>query len=182
MPDMIDKLQICKVRNVKTPTRGTPVAAGLDFYVPDDLTVDDMKAMFSKTNHVLDFELNAKTGFVTRIIVKPGQSACIPSGIKARIPDGYCMEFHNKSGVACKKSLIAGSQTIDSDYLGEWHIDVHNVSSVNAASIAAGEKIAQFLMYRIECPSVDVIDSEEELFDGVKSERGEGAFGSTGTN
>lgn len=97
------------MRNVKTPTRGTPVAAGLDFYVPDDLTVDDMKAMFSKTNHVLDFELNTNTGFVTRIIVKPGQSACIPSGIKARIPDGYCMEFHNKSGVACKKSLIAGS-------------------------------------------------------------------------
>lgn len=59
---------------------------------------------------------------------------------------------------------------------------MHNVSSVNAASIAAGEKIAQFLMYRIECPSVDVIDSEEKLFDGVKSERGEGAFGSTGTN
>ena len=178
---MIDKIQICKVRDVKTPVRGTPVAAGLDFFVPNDLTVDDMKVMFSKTNHVLDFEFDSKTGFVTRIIVKPGQSACIPSGIKARIPHGYCMEFHNKSGVACKKSLIQGSCLIDEDYQGEWHIDVHNVSSVNAAEIKAGDKIAQFIMYAVEYPAVDVVGSAEELFAGVESERGEGAFGSTGT-
>lgn len=34
----VDKIRICKTRNVKTPTRGTPVAAGLDCYVPFDIT------------------------------------------------------------------------------------------------------------------------------------------------
>ena len=129
---MVDKIQITKTRRVKTPARGTAVAAGLDFFVPEDLTETDMEKMFSKTGHPLDY-VTGPDGFVSEFVIKPGQSACIPSGIKARLPHGYCMEFHNKSGVACKKSLLAGSCLIDEDYQGEWHIDVHNVSSVNAA-------------------------------------------------
>ena len=34
----IDKIRICKTRRVKTPARGTAVAAGLDFFVPESLT------------------------------------------------------------------------------------------------------------------------------------------------
>ena len=177
---MIDKIQICKTRNVKTPVRGTSVAAGLDFFVPYELTPDDMDKMFNKTGHVLDYTVGPD-GFVSEFVVKPGQSACIPSGIKAKLPHGYCMEFHNKSGIACKKSLLAGSCLIDEDYQGEWHIDVHNVSSTNAAHIFAGDKIAQFVMYKVEYPTVEIIPNESELFADVKSERGEGAFGSTGT-
>lgn len=138
-----------------------------------------MEAMFDKTGHVLEYELDGD-GFVSEIVVGPGQSACIPSGIKARLPRGYCMEFHNKSGVACKKSLLAGSCLIDEDYQGEWHIDVHNVSGTNNALVKAGDKIAQFVMYKVEYPAVEEAGSAEELFAGADSERGEGAFGSTG--
>ena len=175
----IDKIQICKTRNVKTPTRGTSVAAGLDFYIPDDLTSVDMEKMFDKTEHVLEYSTN-DMGFVTEIRINPGQSACIPSGIKAKIPHGYCMEFHNKSGIACKKSLIAGSCLIDEDYMGEWHIDIHNVSSEKFAIIKAGDKIAQFVMYKVEYPTVEVVETAEKLFADTESERGDGAFGSTG--
>ena len=178
---MIDKIQIVKTRYVKTPDRGTPVAAGLDFYVPFDLTDRDMHMMFEKTGHRLSY-ITGPDGFVTEMIVKPGQSACIPSGIKAKLPHGYCMEFHNKSGVACKKSLLAGSCLIDEDYEGEWHIDVHNVSGANSAVVKAGDKIAQFVMYKVEYPEVEEMASEGELFAGSQSERGAGAFGSTGTN
>jgi len=178
---MIEKIQIAKTRNVKTPQRGTSVAAGLDFYVPDDLTEKDMDAMFAKTGCTLSY-IVGPDGFVDEMVVGPGQSACIPSGIKAKLPHGYCMEFHNKSGVACKKSLLAGSCLIDEDYEGEWHIDVHNVSGRNNALVKAGDKIAQFVMYKVEYPAVEVVGSAEELFAGSGSERGEGAFGSTGTN
>lgn len=177
---MVDKIQITKTRRVKTPARGTAVAAGLDFFVPEDLTDADMEKMFSKTGHPLEYAIGPD-GFVSEFVIKPGQSACIPSGIKARLPHGYCMEFHNKSGVACKKSLLAGSCLIDEDYQGEWHIDVHNVSSVNAAHVFPGDKIAQFVMYKVEYPAVELVDTEAELFAGAESERGEGAFGSTGT-
>lgn len=175
---MIDKIQIFKTRQVKTPARGTVVAAGLDFFVPEDLTAADMETMFGKTGCVLDYTL--KDDKVIEFVVMPGQSACIPSGIKARLPHGYCMEFHNKSGVACKKSLLAGSCLIDEDYQGEWHIDVHNVSSTRPAVIHSGDKIAQFVMYRVEYPTVEIAGSEAELFAGAESDRGEGAFGSTG--
>ena len=29
-------MKIVKVRNVKTPTRGTGLSAGIDFYIPED--------------------------------------------------------------------------------------------------------------------------------------------------
>lgn len=177
---MIESIQIAKTRKVKTPSRGTPVAAGLDFYMPEDLTAEDMSAMEKKTGHRLDYVKDEAGNFVKTIVIKPGQSACIPSGVKAKLPHGYCMEFHNKSGIACKKSLLAGSCLIDEDYEGEWHIDVHNVSSTNACTVAAGDKIAQFVMYRVEYPAVEEVASAEELFAGSASERGEGAFGSTG--
>lgn len=54
-------MKIVKVRNVKTPTRGTGLSAGLDFYIPED------------------FEAKQ---------IWPGESINIPSGIKARIPRG----------------------------------------------------------------------------------------------
>lgn len=105
---MIEKLEIVKTRNVKTPARGTSVAAGLDFYVPEDLTKDDMISMFDKTGHTLNVDYT-EDGYVKNMYLEFGQSACIPSGIKAKLPHGYCMEFHNKSGIAMKRGLIAGA-------------------------------------------------------------------------
>ena len=169
-------IRISKTRNVKTPTRGTPLASGLDFYVPEDLTVSDMEAMFDKTGHVLEYE-TGENGFVTQMTIGWGESACIPSGIKALLPHGYCMEFHNKSGIAMKRGLIAGAQLIDADYQGVWHIDLHNTSKIPAV-VKAGDKIEQFVMYKTEYPDVLEVP-EDELFKNVTSARGEGAFGST---
>ena len=86
------------------------------------------------------------------------------------------MEFKNKSGVACKKSLISGACLIDEDYQGVIHVDVHNVSSTNSVVVKAGDKLAQFVMYAVEYPTVEVVESEEKLYDGMNSARGEGAF------
>lgn len=176
MNERIETIKISKTRNVKTPTRGTSLASGMDFYVPDDMTVADMEAMFEKTGHRLAYEVG-EDGFVTQMTIGWGESACIPSGIKALLPHGYCMEFHNKSGVAMKRGLIAGAQLIDADYQGVWHIDLHNTSKIPAV-VKAGDKIAQFVMYRTEYPDVVEVP-ENELFVGAESERGEGAFGST---
>lgn len=176
----IDKLRIFKTRNVKTPSRGTSVAAGLDFFVPEDLTAEDIMAMETKTGHEIICEFN-DAGYMTSMVIGPGQSACIPSGIKAKIPHGYCMEFHNKSGIGVKKSLLAGACLIDEDYEGEWHIDVHNVSGTNNAYVKAGDKLAQFVMYAVEYPAVEIAESEQDLFSGSNSERGSGWAGSTGT-
>ena len=39
---MSGTLKFCKIREVKSPVRGTLVAAGIDFFVPEDLTEEVM--------------------------------------------------------------------------------------------------------------------------------------------
>lgn len=147
------EIKIFKLRSVKTPQRGTPKSAGIDFYVPDD---------FEKTE------------------LAPHQSILIPSGIKVKLPDGYALVANNKSGVATKKQLIFGAAVVDEDYQGEIHLHLINTGHVNAV-ISPGDKILQFLLEKQEYASVIEVNSEAELFEGVVTERADGGFGSTGT-
>ena len=144
-------MKIAKTRDVKTPTRGTLQSAGLDFYIPDGWTMDNP--------------------------IWPGQSVCIPSGIKANVPSGYALIAFNKSGVALKKGLDVGACVVDEDYQGEIHLHLTNVSR-EKIRLAAGEKIVQFVLLPVNYAEVEVVE-EEHLFD-EETERGSGGFGSTG--
>lgn len=147
-------MKILKIRDVKTPTRGTQMSAGLDFYVPND---------FPGVHYLA-----------------PSQMINIPSGIKAKIPEGCALVAFNKSGVALKKGLSVGASVIDEDYQGEIHLHVYN-SGDTVATIAPGEKLIQFLLIPINYTSVTEVMNEQELFN-AKTERGSGGFGSTGIN
>lgn len=145
-------MKIAKVRNVKTPTRGTEFSAGIDFYIPNDM------------------EWDGKT-------IRPGEAVIIPSGIIANVPRYHALIAFNKSGVATKKGLQVGACVIDEDYQGEIHIHLTNVSR-NDAHIACGDKIVQFLLIPICYVDLEEVDPSY-IFSEV-SERGTGAFGSTG--
>lgn len=145
-------MKILKVRDVKTPERGTPGSAGIDLFVPNDFK---------------------------EISLKSGESVLIPSGIKANIPEGYALIAMNKSGVAVKRNLIVGACVIDEDYQGEMHIDLKYIGN-ETATISPGDKINQLLCVPINYVDIEEVSSEEELFDSV-TERGAGGFGSTGT-
>ena len=145
-------MKIAKIRNVKTPTRGTKGSAGIDFYVPNDFP-DSLRR------------------------VTPGDRYFIPSGIKANVPNGYALIAFNKSGVALKKDLMVGACVVDSDYQGEIHLHLINVGTKDVY-IEPGEKLAQFLLVPVDHCVVDVVD-ESELFDATTN-RGAGGFGSTG--
>ena len=146
-------LKISKVRDVKTPTRGTSGSAGIDFYVPND------------------YPANLCT-------VQPGDRYFIPSGIKANVPEGFALVAFNKSGVALRKQLIVGAAVVDSDYQGEIHLHLIN-SSNTAVEIQPGEKLTQFLLLPVNHCGIKEVE-EEKLFDNG-SVRGAGGFGSTGT-
>ncbi len=145
-------MKISKVRNVKTPTRGTEGSAGIDFYVPDDYPDDLCR-------------------------VAPGERYFIPSGIKANVPEGFALIAMNKSGVALKKGLMVGACVVDSDYQGEIHLHLVNTSTKDAF-VEPGEKLTQFLLIPVNHCSVELV-GEEELFD-TQTSRGSGGFGSTG--
>lgn len=144
------KIQIKKIRDVKTPSRGTPESAGLDFYIPKDYIDSQMLLM-------------------------PGQSVFIPSGIKVRIPKGYALVAFEKSGVAVKQGLTVGAKVVDSDYDGEVHLHLVN-TSYSRIYIQPEQKITQFILLPIELADVEEVTEFEER----ESQRGEGGFGSTG--
>lgn len=164
-------MKILKVRNVKTPTRGTDKSAGIDFYIPED------------------FE---------SVYMAPGIDVLIPSGIKVNIPEGYMLMAAEKSGVttssyACEYAgrepkpeafrgpTVLGAKIVDEDYQGEIHIHIINVGSFGV-TIKPGMKIAQFILVPVSYDTIEEVTSEEELYNGVETQRGKGGFGSTGEN
>ena len=120
---------IKKIREVKTPARGTSKSAGLDFFVPDD---------FEKSK------------------VWPGKSILIPSGIKAQVPEGYALIAFNKSGVATKEGLGVGACVVDEDYEGEIHLHMINVGD-KVVDIVPGQKLTQFILIQINYSDVQVV-------------------------
>lgn len=144
-------MKIAKIRNVKTPTRGTRQSAGIDFYVPEDL----------------DWEIKT---------LRPNESVLIPSGIKVSIARNLALIAFNKSGVATKKGLQVGACVIDSDYQGEIHIHLTNVSN-KETHISQGEKIVQFVLLPVWLDTPEVVHIDD-LYKEV-SQRGTGGFGST---
>ena len=145
-------MKIAKIRDVKTPTRGTHGSAGIDFYVPNDYPNSLRR-------------------------VAPGERFFIPSGVKANVPEGYALIAMNKSGVALKKGLMVGACVVDSDYQGEIHLHLVNTSN-DDVTIEAGEKLTQFLLIPVDHCAVEVVN-ESDLF-SHESDRGAGGFGSTG--
>jgi dUTP pyrophosphatase len=146
-------LSICKVRDVKTPNRGTKLSAGIDFFVPNDFKQVDLY---------------------------PSEAILIPSGIKVRPPDGFALIAFNKSGVALNKNLSVGACVVDEDYRGEVHLHVYNFGS-KPVTISPGDKLVQFLMLRPEYSDVVEFEPDHCLFQ-EQTERGVGGFGSTGSN
>ncbi len=145
-------MKISKIRDVKTPTRGTPGSAGIDFFVPNDYP-DNLCE------------------------ISPLDRFFIPSGIKANVPEGFALIAMNKSGVALKKGLTVGACVVDSDYQGEIHLHLINTSD-KPVRIQPGDKLTQFLLVPVNHCSVTVVD-EADLYEDVTT-RGSGGFGSTG--
>ena len=127
---MIYKMKLQKLRNVKTPNRGTTSSAGIDFYVPED------------------FET---------VSLKPGESVLIPSGIKMQLPRGYALIAFNKSGVAVKQGLSVGACVVDEDYEGEIHLHMINTSEKDQV-IATGQKLVQFVLVPVAYFDIEEVE------------------------
>lgn len=160
-------MKFSKIRDVKSPSRGTEKAAGIDFYIPNDFQ---------------------------SLTIWPREDVLIPSGIKANIPEGFMLMAANKSGVvtsaeACKKigrkpkseafhsSAIVGASIVDEDYQGEIHIHLINTGK-EIIHLKPGMKIAQFILVPVNYEKLEEV-AESELFK-QSSKRGDGGFGSTG--
>jgi dUTP pyrophosphatase len=109
------------------------------------------------------------------VIVQPMAVALIPTGLKMAVPQGFEIQVRPRSGLALKKkiTLLNTPGTIDSDYRGEVQVILMNFGD-EPFKIERGDRIAQFVLARVERPEWQVVPSLEA------TERGSGGFGSTG--
>jgi len=164
------RLKIYKTRNVKTPNRSTLYSAGYDLYIPkfDKKFLSDLKKFNAQ---ILDIDKNI-------IYIKPNERILIPSGFHINIPHGYALFIKNKSGIASKRGFDRLAEVIDSDYQGEVFLNLVNTSNMTQ-TITEGEKILQMTLMPVIYPKLHEIETLEKLYP-EKTERGDGAFGSTG--
>lgn len=109
--------------------------------------------------------------------IEPLRSELVGTGIKVNIPYGYVGLIHPRSGLAAKKNVtvLNAPGTVDAGYHGEVKVILYNASPDENFIYAAGDRIAQLIIQKVELPEIIPVDSFEE-----KTDRGEGGFGSTG--
>ena len=109
------------------------------------------------------------------IIISPGMTAFVPTGLSMELPKGTAGLIYARSGLACKRGLAPANKVgvIDSDYRGEFIVALHNHSN-KPQNILPGERIAQLVITPVFTPGFTEV---EELND---TDRGSGGFGSTG--
>ena len=110
------------------------------------------------------------------VIVAPGETAWIPTGIALELPKGCAGLVYARSGLACKKGLAPANKVgvIDSDYRGQIVVVLHN-HGTEPQQISSGDRIAQLVITPVWTPAY------EEVNEISSSERGAGGFGSTGS-
>ncbi len=109
------------------------------------------------------------------IIIEPGKTAFIDTGLAISVPCGNVALIYARSGLACKRGLAPANKVgvVDSDYRGEVKVALHNHSN-EPYTVTAGERIAQMVI----TPYIKCDFEEADTLDDT--DRGQGGFGSTG--
>ena len=110
-----------------------------------------------------------------KIILEPGKSKIIPTGLSIAIPSDLEVQIRPRSGLALKYniSVLNTPGTIDSDYRGEIKVILFNHGHEEFI-INNGDRIAQMILQPVLKFQFDEV---EDLDDTI---RGSGGFGSTG--
>lgn len=111
------------------------------------------------------------------VVIPPGETALVSTGIKMAIPDGFEIQVRPRSGLALrdKITVLNTPGTIDPDYRGEVGVILINHGK-EAYTVTRGQRIAQLVL-------VPVAKADFTLADELATTaRGSGGFGHTGTN
>ena len=110
-----------------------------------------------------------------KIIINPGKTAMVSTGIAVAIPKNYEIQIRPRSGLAAKNSIsvLNTPGTIDSDYRGEIKIILINLGKKSFV-VKSGDRIAHMIL----CPVAKI--KLKEVKNLPKTLRGKGGFGSTG--
>ncbi len=110
------------------------------------------------------------------IVVQPGQTELVPSGIAIHLNDPHCAAMIlPRSGLGHKHGIVLGNLVglIDSDYQGQIFVSIWNRGH-QPFTLMPLERMAQMVIVPVMQMQLNIV---EEF---AASERGAGGFGSTG--
>lgn len=147
-------IRVKKIRdNAILPTRGSAAAAGYDLYAAEGA------------------------------FIPAGKTIMIGTGLAMEIPKAFWGGIYARSGLATKQGLRPANcvGVIDADYRGEIMVALHNDSD-SERIVQAGDRIAQLVFH----PLLEIVLEDGEAWKVVDNlddtDRGDGGFGSTGSN
>lgn len=129
------------------------------------------------------------------VLIRPGETVVIPTGLKFAIPEGFEIQVRPRSGISLRTPLRLSNSpgTIDAGYRDELGIIMTNTTDANDASggapitlgskgnkkgtyiIGRGDRVAQLILARVPRIRLRQVRSVAD----IGSDRG-GGFGSTG--
>lgn len=119
--------------------------------------------------------LDLRANILKPYSLQPLERTLVQTGIFLEISVGYEAQVRPRSGLALKKGITVLNTpgTIDADYRGEVGVILVNLSN-QPFVINDGERIAQLVFSKVE--QAEFLEVKELS----STERGDGAFGSTG--
>lgn len=116
--------------------------------------------------------------FMEDLTFLPGEQIVVNTGIACIIPEGYWLQFKERSGLAAKKGIKISGGVIDSAYTAEFKVIMLNTSHITQV-ISGGTAICQFTIEQVIPAEVHWVDTE--VFDNLaKSKaRKDKGFGSS---
>ena len=152
----------------------------------DSGCMEELRVKVKKLPHFGDLPMPAKQSpgssgidlcacVESSVVLSPGQSALVPTGISLGIPPGYEGQVRPRSGLALKKGITVLNTpgTVDSDYRGEVCVVLIN-HGPQEVRIRRGERIAQIVFCAVCDPVIEEVEDLEQTL------RGPGGFGHTG--
>ena len=107
------------------------------------------------------------------VTLQPGERYVFPLGFAMEFPEGWAVCFKDRSSMAVKYGMHVMGGVYDPGFRGEWSVGLVNLSQ-EPQEIHKHQKIAQALFYKIDIPTITVVEELSE------SSRGLGKHGSTG--
>jgi dUTP pyrophosphatase len=109
---------------------------------------------------------------IEQVIIPAGGIIAVSTGLAFEIPQGYCLQFRDRSGLGVK-GIHHFAGLIDSDYRGEIKVVLYNSTS-KPYTIEKGDRIIQGVISPVVNAKFEVAETLSD------TSRGEKGFHSTG--
>ena len=130
------------------------------------------KALFPDFTLKLKYPLDAGYDVIApfSFSLAPGARLTIPLGFKLQMPSHIFATIEDKSGLAMHSGIHVLGQIIDSNYRGEIHAIIQNLSPNLFANFFGGEAIAQLIFHKRL--NINIVQVNHVNSDTMRGEKG----------